>query len=68
MISDVRGWGLIIGIEINPACAFAAPEVRVDIVVLTLQLNHHLMTLFISNLGICDSREAFYIFNSNNSK
>lgn len=29
MISDVRGWGLIIGIEINPACSFAAPEVRV---------------------------------------
>lgn len=27
MISDVRGWGLIIGIEINPACTFAAPEV-----------------------------------------
>jgi acetylornithine/succinyldiaminopimelate/putrescine aminotransferase len=41
MISDVRGWGLIIGIEINPACAFAAPEVRVDIVVLSLKLNHH---------------------------
>ena len=36
MISDVRGWGLIIGIEINPACAFAAPEVRVHISKLSL--------------------------------
>jgi 4-aminobutyrate aminotransferase-like enzyme len=29
MISDVRGWGLIIGIEISPDSGFAAADVRI---------------------------------------
>lgn len=28
LISDVRGWGLILGIEIAETNAFGAPEVR----------------------------------------
>ena len=27
LISDVRGWGLIIGLEIAPSCDFGAAEV-----------------------------------------
>jgi acetylornithine/succinyldiaminopimelate/putrescine aminotransferase len=56
MISDVRGWGLIIGIEINPACAFAAPEVRIDVA--ELSLIRHTSALITSQLTTAVLKEA----------
>ena len=32
LISDVRGWGLIIGLEIAPSCDFGAAEVGLQFV------------------------------------